>query len=74
LVTQDLILDWYHVLDGFGIKLLFIYNQKLKDSRVESFFMTSSMAATSERWIDRLQFSSLFWPPPQDVQQKKVSF
>jgi len=37
LVTQDLILDWYHVLDGFGIKLLFIYNQKLKDSRLESF-------------------------------------
>ncbi|CAL5209352.1 unnamed protein product [Lathyrus oleraceus] len=33
--------------------------------------MASTMAATSERWIDRLQFSSLFWPPPQDGQQKK---
>ena len=33
--------------------------------------MASTMAATSERWIDRLQFSSLFWPPPQDGQQMK---
>ncbi|KAI5391906.1 hypothetical protein KIW84_076635, partial [Lathyrus oleraceus] len=33
--------------------------------------MASTMAATSERWIDRLQFSSLFWLPPQDGQQKK---
>ncbi|KAK4253072.1 hypothetical protein QN277_010895 [Acacia crassicarpa] len=29
------------------------------------------MASSSERWIDRLQFSSLFWPPPRDGQQKK---
>ncbi|KAJ7969774.1 Gigantea [Quillaja saponaria] len=29
------------------------------------------MAASSERWIDGLQFSSLFWPPPQDAQQRK---
>ncbi|XP_019154767.1 PREDICTED: protein GIGANTEA-like [Ipomoea nil] len=29
------------------------------------------MAASCERWIDRLQFSSLFWPPPQDAQQRK---
>ncbi|KAI4346544.1 hypothetical protein L6164_007433 [Bauhinia variegata] len=29
------------------------------------------MAASTERWIDRLQFSSLFWPPPQDAQQRK---
>ncbi|XP_054790827.1 protein GIGANTEA-like [Prosopis cineraria] len=29
------------------------------------------MAGPSERWIDRLQFSSLFWPPPRDSQQKK---
>ncbi|KAL2334961.1 hypothetical protein Fmac_016174 [Flemingia macrophylla] len=29
------------------------------------------MAASSERWIDRLQFSSLFWPPPPDDQQRK---
>ncbi|KAE9611364.1 hypothetical protein Lal_00011460 [Lupinus albus] len=27
--------------------------------------------ASSERWIDRLQFSSLFWPPPLDGQQRK---
>ncbi|GAB4845182.1 hypothetical protein Ancab_038588 [Ancistrocladus abbreviatus] len=30
------------------------------------------MARASERWIDALQFSSLFWPPPQDVQQRKA--
>ncbi|RVW37430.1 hypothetical protein CK203_034606 [Vitis vinifera] len=30
------------------------------------------MASSCERWIDGLQFSSLFWPPPQDVQQRKV--
>ncbi|GAV58788.1 hypothetical protein CFOL_v3_02321 [Cephalotus follicularis] len=29
------------------------------------------MASSSERWIDGLQFSSLFWPPPQDPQQRK---
>ncbi|KAI9083316.1 hypothetical protein K1719_034682 [Acacia pycnantha] len=29
------------------------------------------MAASSERWIDRIQFSSLFWPPPPDGQQRK---
>ncbi|XP_054805061.1 protein GIGANTEA-like [Prosopis cineraria] len=29
------------------------------------------MAASSDRWIDRLQFSSLFWPPPPDGQQRK---
>ena len=31
------------------------------------------MASSSERWIDRLQFSSLFWTPPRDEQQRKVS-
>lgn len=30
------------------------------------------MASSCERWIDRLQFSSLFWPPPQDTQQRKA--
>ncbi|XVF39032.1 hypothetical protein PTKIN_Ptkin01aG0003000 [Pterospermum kingtungense] len=30
------------------------------------------MANPSERWIDGLQFSSLFWPPPQDPQERKV--
>ncbi|XP_062157690.1 protein GIGANTEA [Alnus glutinosa] len=30
------------------------------------------MAASCERWIDGLQFSSLFWPPPQDVHQRKA--
>ncbi|CAJ1953200.1 unnamed protein product [Sphenostylis stenocarpa] len=29
------------------------------------------MAASSERWIERLQFSSLFWPPPLEDQQRK---
>ncbi|KAI8013851.1 Protein GIGANTEA [Camellia lanceoleosa] len=29
------------------------------------------MASSCERWIDSLQFSSLFWPPPQDAQQRK---
>ncbi|KAJ7974010.1 Gigantea [Quillaja saponaria] len=29
------------------------------------------MAGSSERWIDGLQYSSLFWPPPQDAQQRK---
>ncbi|XP_023770848.1 protein GIGANTEA [Lactuca sativa] len=28
--------------------------------------------ATSERWIDGLQFSSLFWPPPPDPEQRKA--
>ncbi|QHO36562.1 hypothetical protein HN873_030927 [Arachis hypogaea] len=32
---------------------------------------SSSMAASNERWIDRLQYSSLFWPPPPDGQQRK---
>lgn len=26
----------------------------------------------TERWIDGLQFSSLFWPPPQDEQQRQA--
>lgn len=30
------------------------------------------MAASCERWIDGLQFSSLFWPPPQDAEQRKA--
>ncbi|KAH9691867.1 protein GIGANTEA [Citrus sinensis] len=30
------------------------------------------MASSSERWIDGLQFSSLFWPPPQDAEQRKI--
>ncbi|KAG6592205.1 Protein GIGANTEA, partial [Cucurbita argyrosperma subsp. sororia] len=30
------------------------------------------MATSSERWIDRLQLSSLFWPPPDDDQQRKA--
>lgn len=30
------------------------------------------MASSSERWIDRLQFSSLFWTPPRDEQQRKA--
>ncbi|KAJ4701033.1 Gigantea [Melia azedarach] len=30
------------------------------------------MASSSERWIDGLRFSSLFWPPPQDVEQRKI--
>ncbi|XP_010535090.1 PREDICTED: protein GIGANTEA [Tarenaya hassleriana] len=29
------------------------------------------MASSSEKWIDGLQFSSLFWPPPQDPQQRQ---
>ncbi|KAK4483981.1 hypothetical protein RD792_011193 [Penstemon davidsonii] len=30
------------------------------------------MAASNERWIDSLQFSSLFWPPPHDAVQRKA--
>ncbi|CAN4081210.1 unnamed protein product [Withania somnifera] len=30
------------------------------------------MDATCERWIGGLQFSSLFWPPPQDAEQRKA--
>ncbi|XP_059631530.1 protein GIGANTEA-like isoform X2 [Cornus florida] len=30
------------------------------------------MASSCERWIDRLQFSSVFWPPPQDAKQRKA--
>lgn len=30
------------------------------------------MAVSSERWIDSLQYSSLFWPPPHDIQQRKA--
>ncbi|KAG8045893.1 hypothetical protein GUJ93_ZPchr0008g12975 [Zizania palustris] len=30
------------------------------------------MSTSNEKWIDGLQFSSLFWPPPQDVQQKQA--
>ncbi|KAM5562187.1 protein GIGANTEA [Rosa sericea] len=30
------------------------------------------MACSSERWIDRLQFSSLFAPPPQDAPRRKA--
>ncbi|KAJ4831475.1 hypothetical protein Tsubulata_015231 [Turnera subulata] len=28
--------------------------------------------SSSERWIDGLQFSSIFWPPPQDALQRKA--
>ncbi|XP_073000251.1 protein GIGANTEA [Typha latifolia] len=30
------------------------------------------MSASCEKWIDGLQFSSLFWPPPQDEQQRQA--
>ncbi|XP_043697114.1 protein GIGANTEA-like [Telopea speciosissima] len=30
------------------------------------------MTSTCERWIDRLPFSSLFWPSPHDAQQRQV--
>ncbi|KAG8369272.1 hypothetical protein BUALT_Bualt15G0134200 [Buddleja alternifolia] len=30
------------------------------------------MATSNKRWIDSLQFSSLFWPPPQDAEQRKA--
>nr|QBF67616.1 GIGANTEA-like protein [Solanum rostratum] len=30
------------------------------------------MASSSERWIDGLHFSSLFWHPPQDAEQRKA--
>ncbi|KAL8514304.1 hypothetical protein ACS0TY_013422 [Phlomoides rotata] len=30
------------------------------------------MATTNEKWIDSLHFSSLFWPPPQDAEQRKA--
>lgn len=30
------------------------------------------MGSSFERWIDGLQFSSLFWRPPQDAQQRKA--
>nr|BAD97864.1 GI homologue 1 [Lemna aequinoctialis] len=30
------------------------------------------MVASTERWIDGLQFSSLFWPPPPDEQQRQA--
>ncbi|KAG9131368.1 hypothetical protein Leryth_025164 [Lithospermum erythrorhizon] len=30
------------------------------------------MAVSSERWIDSLQYSSLYWPPPHDMQQRKA--
>ncbi|XP_009408935.2 protein GIGANTEA [Musa acuminata AAA Group] len=30
------------------------------------------MAVSNEKWIDGLQFSSLFWPPPQDETQRQA--
>ncbi|XP_071693334.1 protein GIGANTEA-like [Rutidosis leptorrhynchoides] len=30
------------------------------------------MASTSAKWTDGLRFSSLFWPPPLDTQQRKA--
>ncbi|KAH6782454.1 gigantea protein [Perilla frutescens var. frutescens] len=30
------------------------------------------MATSNEKWIDSLQFSSLFWRPPQDAEQRKA--
>ncbi|XP_057503575.1 protein GIGANTEA-like [Actinidia eriantha] len=30
------------------------------------------MASSYEKWIDGLQYSSLFWPLPQDAQQRKA--
>lgn len=32
----------------------------------------SRMSTSHEKWIDGLHFSSLFWPPPQDEQQRQV--
>ncbi|CAL9102019.1 unnamed protein product [Musa textilis] len=30
------------------------------------------MSVSNEKWIDGLQFSSLFWPPPQDEKQRQA--
>ncbi|KAJ8480224.1 hypothetical protein OPV22_023951 [Ensete ventricosum] len=30
------------------------------------------MSVSNEKWIDALQFSSLFWPPPQDEKQRQA--
>ncbi|KAL4195493.1 hypothetical protein AMTRI_Chr05g64950 [Amborella trichopoda] len=30
------------------------------------------MSGSNKRWIDGLQYSSLFWPPPQDQQQRQA--
>jgi hypothetical protein len=32
------------------------------------------MSESNVKWIDGLHFTSLYWPPPQDVEQKQVSF
>ncbi|CAI0557036.1 unnamed protein product [Linum tenue] len=32
----------------------------------------AAAGTSSERWIDSLQLSSLFWPPPQDIHQRKA--
>ncbi|CAH1446140.1 unnamed protein product [Lactuca virosa] len=47
---------------------LLLFHHKTK----ERSFSIPMAVATSERWIDGLQFSSLFWPPPPDPEQRKA--
>uniref|UniRef100_A0A0D9UXK8 Gigantea n=1 Tax=Leersia perrieri TaxID=77586 RepID=A0A0D9UXK8_9ORYZ len=51
---------------GFNVVLVTEFSQFLGQA-----LELPSMSASNEKWIDGLQFSSLFWPPPQDAQQKQ---
>ncbi|KAI5654584.1 hypothetical protein M9H77_31771 [Catharanthus roseus] len=54
----------YLGVEAYGLRIL----EHIESLSGKDFFM----AASCERWIDGLQFSSLFWPPPQDAEQRKA--
>ncbi|KAK8548942.1 hypothetical protein V6N12_061843 [Hibiscus sabdariffa] len=66
---KHLILILWQIFELSRPELLAAGNQSPVKNR---FMIIRYMANPSERWIDGLQFSSLFSPPPQDPQHRKV--
>ncbi|XP_027184283.1 uncharacterized protein LOC113782603 [Coffea eugenioides] len=46
----------------------FLQRVSSKKHLIRRYCLDTYMAASCERWIDGLQFSSLFWPPPKDAE------
>ncbi|KAI5424473.1 hypothetical protein KIW84_030601 [Lathyrus oleraceus] len=62
--TKD---EKYHPVAGT------VFNQLMNFNTLHHYMtdLARKYKTYSETWIDRLQFSSLFWPPPRDGQQMK---